>query len=133
MQPPAGPSGKDWTDFDKIKFTIKTKSGNEVSVSADRCGGTDSFATVTKGDEEVFRYYMPDEEDEKLVKELTAKYPTAMPYFFTQDPDYVTVKERVAKHTVDGQPAEGIATIEVAIETLRVAEYLTPMLQEQLK
>jgi predicted dehydrogenase len=42
-----GPSGKDFTDFDKIKFTIKTKNGKEVSVSADRCGGTDSFATVT--------------------------------------------------------------------------------------
>merc|ERR1712028_296845 len=129
-----GPSGADFTDFDKIKFTIKTKTGKEVSVSADRCGGTDSFATVTdtKG-EEVFRYYMPDEEDKVLVDQLTAKYPTAMPYFFTQDPDYITVKERVAKHTVDGNPAEGIANIQIAIDTLKVAEYLTPILTEQLK
>jgi hypothetical protein len=43
------------------------------------------------------------------------------------------VKERVAKHTVDGGPAEGVATIEIAVETLKVAEYLTPILQEQLK
>ena len=42
-----GPSGKEWTDLDKIKFTITTKSGNQVSVSADRCGGTDSYATVS--------------------------------------------------------------------------------------
>jgi hypothetical protein len=56
-----------------------------------------------------------------------------MPYFFTQDPDYITVKERVAKYTADGTPAEGIATITTAIETLKVAEYLTPILQEQLK
>jgi len=133
MQTLPGPSGTEYTDFDKIKFTIKTKNGNEVSVSADRCGGTDSYATVSKGDEEIFRYYMPDEDDKRLVDELTAKYPTAMPYFFTQDPDYITVKERVAKHTVDGQPADGIATIGVAVETLRVAEYLTPILQEQLK
>jgi hypothetical protein len=113
---------------------------------------------------------MPDEEDRAHVKELEAKYPTAMPYFFTQDPDYITVKERVAKHTVDGKEAEvctetrlapllaillsifvahnlsfdiffnnldlsmkGIATLQIAIETLRVAEYLTPILQEQLK
>jgi len=81
----------------------------------------------------VFRYYMPDDEDKKLVEELTAQYPTAMPYFFTQDPDYITVKERVAKHTVDGEPADGIATIGIAVETLKVAEYLTPILQEQLK
>jgi hypothetical protein len=133
MQTLKGPSGKDFTDFDKIKFTIKTKTGTEVSVQADRCGGTDSFATVSSGGEELFRYYMPDEEDKVNVEALKAKYPTAMPYFFTQDPDYITVKERVAKHTVNGQPAEGIATIQMAVDTLKVAEYLVPILQEQLK
>ena len=56
-----------------------------------------------------------------------------MPYFFTQDPDYVTVKERAAKFTATGEEAEGLATIGVAVETLRVAEYLTPLLMEQLK
>ena len=133
LQTLPGPSGKEFTDFDKVKFTIKTKNGNEVTVQTDRCGGTDSYATVTDGDgKEVFRYYMPDDEDKAHVKELEAKYPTAMPYFFTQDPDYITVKERVAKHTVDGKPAEGIADIGIAIKALQVAEYLTPVLQEQL-
>eukprot|EP00565_Helicotheca_tamesis_P005066 CAMPEP_0185726990 /NCGR_PEP_ID=MMETSP1171-20130828/2795_1 /TAXON_ID=374046 /ORGANISM="Helicotheca tamensis, Strain CCMP826" /LENGTH=365 /DNA_ID=CAMNT_0028395447 /DNA_START=311 /DNA_END=1408 /DNA_ORIENTATION=- len=134
MQTLPGPSGKEFTDFDKIKFTIKTKTGTEVSVQADRCGGTDSYAYVTDAEgKEIFRYYMPDEEDKEHVKMLEEKYPTAMPYFFTQDPDYITVKERVAKHTVDGQPAEGVATIGIAVDTLKVAEYLTPSLQEQLK
>lgn len=134
MQTLPGPSGKEWTDFDKIKFTIKTKTGKAVSVQADRCGGTDSYATVTSAEgEEVFRYYMPDEEDKANVEALSAKYPGAMPYFFTQDPDYVTVKERVAKNCADGTPAEGVATVDIAVETLRVAEYLTPLLQEQLK
>ena len=134
MQTLPGPSGKEFTDFDKIKFTIKTKTGKEVSVAADRCGGTDSYATVTDANgEEVFRYWMPDDEDKATVQKLQAQYPTAMPYFFTQDPDYVTVKERVAKHTVTGEEAEGVATIGIAVETLRVAEYLTPTLMEQLK
>mmetsp|Transcript_1584 Transcript_1584/g.2090 ORF Transcript_1584/g.2090 Transcript_1584/m.2090 type:complete len:234 (-) Transcript_1584:165-866(-) len=134
MQTLPGPSGNDFTDFDKIKFTIKTKTGTEVSVQADRCGGTDSYAYVTDAEgNEIFRYYMPDEEDKAHVKELEAKYPTAMPYFFTQDPDYITVKERVAKHTVGGAPADGVATIGIAVDTLKVAEYLTPLLQEQLK
>lgn len=134
MQTLPGPSGQEFTDFDKIKFTIKTKNGHEVSVQADRCGGTDSYATVSDAnDKEIFRYYMPDEDDKRHVEELKEKYPTAMPYFFTQDPDYITVKERVAKHTVDGEGAEGVATIGVAVETLRVAEYLTPILQEQLQ
>merc|ERR1719343_1705473 len=120
MQTLKGPSGADFTDFDKIKFTIKTKTGKEVSVAADRCGGTDSYATVsdTEG-EEIFRYWMPDDDDKVLVKELEAKYPDAMPYFFTQDPDYITVKERVAKHTVDGKPAEGVATIQLLLIPLR--------------
>ena len=134
MQTLPGPSGKMFTDFDKIKFTIKTKTGKVVSVAADRCGGTDSYATVADaGGEEVFRYYMPDDEDKATVQKLQAKYPTAMPYFFTQDPDYVTVKERVARFTATGEEAVGLATIDVAVETLRVAEYLTPTLMEQLK
>jgi len=55
---------------------------------------------VTDADEkEVFRYWMPDDEDKATVQKLQAQYPTAMPYFFTQDPDYVTVKERVAIST----------------------------------
>merc|ERR1712048_754503 len=32
MQTLKGPSGQDYTDFDKIKFTITTKTGTEVSV-----------------------------------------------------------------------------------------------------
>uniref|UniRef100_A0A7S0C0P5 Gfo/Idh/MocA-like oxidoreductase N-terminal domain-containing protein n=1 Tax=Proboscia inermis TaxID=420281 RepID=A0A7S0C0P5_9STRA len=134
LQTLTGPSGTEWTDFDKIKFSITTKTGTTVSVQADRCGGTDSFAFVLDDiGAEVFRYYMPDEEDKAHVAELEAKYPTAMPYFFTQDPDYITVKERVAKTCLDGSEAEGVATIDIAVETLKVAEYLTPILQEQLK
>ena len=55
------------------------------------------------------------------------------PYFFSQDPDYITVKERVAKHCATGAEAEGVATIDIAIEALRLAEHLTPLLAEQLK
>merc|ERR1711935_1194265 len=74
MQTLKGPSGKDWTDFDKIKFTIKTKNGNEVSVQADRCGGDTSYATVTNtAGEELFRHSMPDEEDKANVSVLEAK------------------------------------------------------------
>jgi len=133
MQTLKGPSGKEWTDFDKIKFTIKTKTGKEVSVAADRCGGEVTYATVTDASgNEVFRHCMPDEEDEANVSVLQAKYPGAMAYFFSQDPDYITVKERVANFCANGVEANGIATIDIACETLKVAEYLTPVLREQL-
>lgn len=52
---------------------------------------------------------------------------------FSQDPDYITVKERVANFCADGVEADGVATIDIAVETLRVAEYLTPTMREQLK
>jgi predicted dehydrogenase len=127
-----GPSGKDYTDFDKIKFTITTKSGKSVSVQANRCGGDVSWASVDIDGKEVFRHSMPDEEDKANVTVLQEEYPGAMPYFFSQDPDYITVKERVASFCANGTEPTGIATIDIAVETLRVAEYLTPTLQEQL-
>jgi len=126
-------SGKDFTDFDKAKFTIKTKTGKAVSVQADRCGGDVSYAMVTDADgKELFRHSMPDEEDEANVSVLEAKYPGAMPYFFSQDPDYVTVKERVAQLCVKGDPAKDIATIDIAINALEVGEYLTPLMTKEL-
>lgn len=127
-----GPSGKERTDFDKIKFTIKTKTGKEVSVQADRCGGDTSYAKVEIDGKEVFRHSMPDEEDKANVSTLEAEYPGAMPYFFSQDPDYITVKEKVAAFCAKGEEPTGIATIEIAVDTLKVAEYLTPEFTKQL-
>ena len=133
LQTLKGPSGKDFTDFDKAKFTIKTKTGKAVSVQADRCGGDTSYAKVSDASgKELFRHSMPDEEDESNVSVLEAKYPGAMPYFFSQDPDYITVKERVAKLCATGEEAKDIATIDIAIAALEVGEYLTPLMKEQL-
>lgn len=75
---------------------------------------------------------MPDEEDKAMVAQLKKKYPGAMPYFFSQDPDYITVKEKVSAFCATGKEPTGVATIDTAVETLRVAEYLTPTIQEQV-
>ena len=81
-----GPSGKDFTDFDKLKFTIKTKDGKEVSVAADRCGGDDSVGIVTDGEgKELVRYTMPDEEDAVTIKNAEERIAGAMPYFYVQE------------------------------------------------
>lgn len=132
LQTLKGPSGKEFTDFDKIKFTIKTKTGKEVSVQADRCGGDVSYGKVEINGEEVFRHCMPDEDDLANVKTLEEEYPGAMPYFFSQDPDYIIVKDRVADYCANGVEAKGVATIQIAVDTLKLAEYLTPTLREQL-
>jgi predicted dehydrogenase len=127
-------SGESFTDFDKLKFEIVTKTGQKASVAADRCGGDDSVGIVADGSgAELTRFSMPDDDAVANIPNLQAKYPGAMPYFFTQDPDYATVKQRVAKYCVDGTtPPQGVATLQVAIDTLKVAEYLTPLLQSQL-
>mmetsp|Transcript_25357 Transcript_25357/g.53573 ORF Transcript_25357/g.53573 Transcript_25357/m.53573 type:complete len:365 (-) Transcript_25357:66-1160(-) len=129
-----GPSGKSFTDFSKLKFTIKTKDGKEVSIAADRCGGDDSVGIVTDNEgKELVRYTMPDDEDAAAIKSAEDRIAGAMPYFYVQDPDYACLKQRVAKAIADGDAAEGVATIDVAVETLKVAEHLTPILMDQLK
>ena len=131
-----GPSsGQSFTDFDKLKFKVVTKTGAQVHVAADRCGGDDSVAIVTDATtgKELARYTMPDEETVANIPKLKEKHGDAMPYFFAQDPDYLQLKKLVVSHMVNGTPLGGVATIEVAVETLKVAEYLTPILLEQLK
>jgi len=133
MQTLTGPSGKDFTDFDKVRFTIKTKTGKSVSVQADRCGGDVSYAKVSdENDVELFRHCMPDEDDKANVAVLEARHPGAMPYFFSQDPDYRTVKERVARKCALGEEAKDIATIDIAIAALSVGEYLTDLMKAEL-
>mmetsp|Transcript_12531 Transcript_12531/g.18399 ORF Transcript_12531/g.18399 Transcript_12531/m.18399 type:complete len:382 (+) Transcript_12531:34-1179(+) len=131
-----GPSsGKKFTDFNKLKFEIITKDGISVNVAADRCGGDDSVAIVTANDDntELARYTMPDKATIDNIPLLQSKYGNeAMPYFFAQDPDYCKLKQLVVNHLLHGFALDGVATINVAAETLKVAEYLTPLLQEQL-
>ena len=124
-----------FTDFVRVKFTLTTKDGASVTVAADRCGGDDSVAIVTDAEsgKELARYSMPDADATANIPHLRARYGDAMPYFFTQDPDYLELKKRVVRSVVHGGAAEGVVDIDAAIETLRLAEYLTPILQEQLK
>lgn len=132
-----GPSsGQEFTDFSRLKFTITTKDGNKVSIAADRCGGDDSVGIITDNEgKELMRFTMPDDEDAGTIKEAEQRISGAMPYFYVQSPDYQTLKQRVAKAVASGlaSDAEGVATIDVALETLKIAEHLTPILIEQLK
>ena len=53
---------------------------------------------------------------------------------WSQHDDYITLKERTAAHVLEGKDGvpDGIATIDIAVDALKVAEYLTPLLQEAL-
>jgi len=133
-----GPSGKEFTDFAKVGFTVKTKDGKTVTVRADRCGSTEggnSIASVAVDGVEKFRSETPDEALKKVCDAAAKADPEMMPYFFLQHDDYITLKERATAHILsgaDGAP-EGMATIDVAVEALKCAEYLTPLLTEALQ
>eukprot|EP00316_Scyphosphaera_apsteinii_P021067 CAMPEP_0119309510 /NCGR_PEP_ID=MMETSP1333-20130426/15807_1 /TAXON_ID=418940 /ORGANISM="Scyphosphaera apsteinii, Strain RCC1455" /LENGTH=370 /DNA_ID=CAMNT_0007313499 /DNA_START=122 /DNA_END=1234 /DNA_ORIENTATION=- len=133
-----GPSGATFTDFSRVGFVVKTKTSQEIKLLVDRCGsdaGGNSIAIVTKDGDELFRAETPDDELSQFVEAAAKEDPEMMPYFFLQSNDYKTLKDLTTAHVLagaDGAP-EGVATIDVAIEALKVAEYLTPLLQEALK
>jgi len=133
-----GPSGTEFTDFSKVGFTIETTEGQTIKLLVDRCGsdaGGNSIAIVSDGEKEIFRAETPDEQLIESVEAQAKADPEMMPYFFLQSDDYKVLKDLTTEHVVGGKPGapEGVATIDVAIEALRVAEYLTPKLQEALK
>jgi len=61
-----------------------------------------------------------------------ARYPGAMPHFLTQDPDHARIKQCVANYCTDVNTPDGVATLQIAIDTFKAAENLTPLLQSQL-
>ena len=133
-----GPSGKEFTDFAKVGFTVTTKDGKTVTVKADRCGSTEgggSIASVSVGGVEKFKSETPDEELKKVCEAAAKADPEMMPYFFLQSDDYITLKERATAHILSGKGGapEGMATIDIAVEALKCAEYLTPLLTDALK
>ena len=71
---------------------------------------------------------------QKHCDEMAKKDPEMMPYFVLQHDDYIKLKETATAHILSGAAGAppGMATIDIAVETLRVAEYLTPYLQKAL-
>merc|ERR1711971_926590 len=90
-----GPSGKEFTDFSKVGFTVETKDGNKITLYINRCGSTsggNSMAIVTIDGKEAFRSETPDDELKKYCDEAAKADPEMMPYFFLQSDDYKTLK-----------------------------------------
>lgn len=115
-----------YTDFSKIGFSVTTKSGSAVSVMADRCGGNVSFASVKDGaGMEVKKFEAPDAEAQKKLELQCAEDPEMMPYFFIQSDDYFTLKNVVINSALENTSAGNVATIQIAINALKLAEYFT--------
>ena len=81
-----------------------------------------------------FKSLTPEPALQKHCDEMAQKDPEMMPYFVLQHDDYIKLKETATAHILSGAAGAppGMATIDIAVETLRVAEYLTPYLQKAL-
>ena len=75
---------------------------------------------------------MVDDARKAKVAQRQAEHPDWIGYLITQEPEYRELKERCAAAAVRGEFPEGVATIEIAIEALKLAEYLTPLLSARL-
>jgi len=125
------PNPKYITDFSRCAFKITTLKGKSISVMADRCGGNISFAVVKDSSgAEVKKFEFPDQELLQKVDLSVKEDPEMMPYFFIQSDDYLELKNLVVESILgDSNAANEVATIDTAIEALRLAEYCTQKLE----
>eukprot|EP00543_Licmophora_paradoxa_P016959 CAMPEP_0202475312 /NCGR_PEP_ID=MMETSP1360-20130828/92833_1 /ASSEMBLY_ACC=CAM_ASM_000848 /TAXON_ID=515479 /ORGANISM="Licmophora paradoxa, Strain CCMP2313" /LENGTH=240 /DNA_ID=CAMNT_0049102463 /DNA_START=59 /DNA_END=781 /DNA_ORIENTATION=+ len=122
------------TDFSRVAFKVTTKAGTNVSLMADRCGGNVSFAVVKdENGKEVKKFEFPDPETAAQIEERVLADPQMMPYFFVQSDDYLELKNRVIGAMLDGKKAEGVATIQIGVQALKLAEHATEQLNKALK
>ena len=61
-----------------------------------------------------------------------AAHPDWFSYLYTQGEEYAKLKTVCAAHAAAKTTPPGVSTIEIAIEALKLAEYLTPVLQKKL-
>lgn len=124
----------EFTDFKDVAFTLTNEDGTTVRIKADRCGGDGCSATVSnkKTGDVLHSALMVDEAREEKVARRQAEHPEWISYLLTQEDEYQDLKERCAKAAIQGAYPESVATIQTAIEALKLAEYLTPLLKKEL-
>eukprot|EP00633_Aureoumbra_lagunensis_P000607 CAMPEP_0197286022 /NCGR_PEP_ID=MMETSP0890-20130614/1402_1 /TAXON_ID=44058 ORGANISM="Aureoumbra lagunensis, Strain CCMP1510" /NCGR_SAMPLE_ID=MMETSP0890 /ASSEMBLY_ACC=CAM_ASM_000533 /LENGTH=358 /DNA_ID=CAMNT_0042754001 /DNA_START=69 /DNA_END=1145 /DNA_ORIENTATION=+ len=122
-----------FTDFSKIDFTLTNSSGTSVRIIADRCAGDGSCAIVTDTTgKELYRRELVDDATKEVVQARLAEHPDWFSYLLTQEPEYKELKQRCAASAVNNKYPDAVATIDIAIHALKLAEYLTPILQSKL-
>lgn len=122
----------DHTDFVKLDFTLCT-ADRKVRIVADRCGGDGCSAIVSdKNGDVVKRTDMIDKDRMEIVAKRHEEHPDWIGYLLTQEEEYKELKERCARAALDGSDPAGVATIHTAIDALKLAEHLTPLLQAKL-
>mmetsp|Transcript_143188 Transcript_143188/g.249723 ORF Transcript_143188/g.249723 Transcript_143188/m.249723 type:complete len:412 (+) Transcript_143188:62-1297(+) len=124
-----------YSDFARLAFTLTTVDGRKFVLKGNRCTENFSWATVAMNGKEAFRARMPDPGLEAKIEELKQADPGLIEYFYVQDSEYLDLKQRFCAHILDEKPGtpEGLATIDVGIEALKLAEFLQPSLVSALR
>jgi len=134
----SGPEGgASYTDFASAGFKITTTDGTQAGVFADRTAGSYSEATVVASDGSSATFKTPDAALLARVEEMRSEL-DCMDYFLLHRDDYIKLKDRCVRHVLAGaagaamchhtRSPEGVASIEVGVQALRLAELLTPQL-----
>eukprot|EP00629_Pelagomonadales_sp_RCC1024_P012041 CAMPEP_0119261510 /NCGR_PEP_ID=MMETSP1329-20130426/1552_1 /TAXON_ID=114041 /ORGANISM="Genus nov. species nov., Strain RCC1024" /LENGTH=386 /DNA_ID=CAMNT_0007261075 /DNA_START=116 /DNA_END=1276 /DNA_ORIENTATION=- len=122
-----------FTDFARLDFTLVNAAGGRLRIVADRCGGDGCSAAVAGADGgPLLARDMVDAARAAAVAARQAEHPEWIGYLVTQEVEYRELKERCAAAALVGAFPEGVASIQVAIEALKLAEYLTPLLAAEL-
>eukprot|EP00633_Aureoumbra_lagunensis_P001371 CAMPEP_0197290962 /NCGR_PEP_ID=MMETSP0890-20130614/10354_1 /TAXON_ID=44058 ORGANISM="Aureoumbra lagunensis, Strain CCMP1510" /NCGR_SAMPLE_ID=MMETSP0890 /ASSEMBLY_ACC=CAM_ASM_000533 /LENGTH=401 /DNA_ID=CAMNT_0042763373 /DNA_START=40 /DNA_END=1245 /DNA_ORIENTATION=- len=122
----------DHTDFSRLDFTLKNSKGTSVRITVDRCSGDGCAAVVSQGSSELYSCELVDEQKAKIVQRRMAEHPDWLSYLLTQELEYAQLKERCSHAALLDEYPQAVATIDIAIEALKLAEYLTPLLQAKL-
>ncbi|GMI30968.1 hypothetical protein TeGR_g5715 [Tetraparma gracilis] len=121
------------SDFSSLSFTVTTLAGRSATVTADRCAGNLSYAVVSSSSgKEAARFSSLTLEEQAEAARLGREDPEVMPYFHTQGADYLALKTRVVDAFRTGGTAGSVATIDVGIEALKLAEFITRSVTRQL-
>merc|ERR1719401_948049 len=118
-------------DFSRVGFTIHMKDGQKFVLWGDRCDGEYAEAIIG-ADGLMFKTVRPDPKLAAVAAEIESEEPGCMPFFYLQDGEYLGLKKQFCDHISQGKPGvpEGIATIETAIEGLKLCDLITSALMK---
>lgn len=112
-------------DFSRMGFTLVMKNGTQFKLWGDRCDGEYAEAVVSWPGV-TFTAVRPDPTLAAEAAKIEAEEPGCMPFFYLQDGEYRDLKQRVVDHVAAGKKGtpEGVATIEIAIEGLKLCDFI---------
>merc|ERR1719401_558614 len=120
-------------DFSKVGFTLVMNDGRKFVLWGDRCDGEYAEAVV-RSDGCEFKAVRPDPTLASAAAEIEKEEPGCMPFFYLQDGEYRGLKQHVVDHIAEGKAGvpDGIATIETAIEGLKLCDLITKALNTRV-